>query len=29
VKKWFKDSKIRIVHFNEIESGISVNGKKP
>ena len=29
VKKWFKDSKIRIVRFNEIESGISVNGKKP
>ena len=29
VKKWFKDSKLRIVHFNEIESGISVNGKKP
>jgi len=29
VKKWFKDSKLRIIHFNEIESGISVNGKKP
>ena len=29
VKKWFKDSKLKIVHFNEIESGISVNGKKP
>ena len=29
VKKWFKDSKLRIVHFNENESGISVNGKKP
>ena len=28
VKKWFKDSKLRIVHFNEIESGISINGKK-
>jgi SAM-dependent methyltransferase len=28
VKKWFKDSKLRIVHFNEIESGINVTGKK-
>ena len=28
VRKWFKDAKIRITHFNEIESGISVNGKK-
>ena len=28
VKKWFKDSKLRIVHFNEIESGLSLNGKK-
>jgi len=28
VKKWFKDSKLRIIQFNEIESGISVNGKK-
>ena len=28
VRKWFKDSKLRIIHFNEIESGISVNGKK-
>lgn len=28
VKKWFKDSKLKIVHFNEIESGISLNGKK-
>jgi len=28
VKKWYKNMKIRITHFNEIESGISVNGKK-
>lgn len=28
VKKWFNDVKIKIFHFNEIESGISVNGKK-
>ncbi len=28
VKKWFKDSKLKITHFNEIESGISINGKK-
>ncbi|RDJ32152.1 MAG: methyltransferase domain-containing protein [Crenarchaeota archaeon] len=28
VKKWFKDTKIRINHFKEIESGISVTGKK-
>ena len=28
VKKWFKDSKLRIGHFNEIESVISINGKK-
>ncbi len=28
VKKWFKDSKIKIIHFKEIESGISVTGKK-
>ncbi|MCV0430363.1 methyltransferase domain-containing protein [Nitrosopumilus sp.] len=28
VKKWFKDSKLKISHFNEIESGISVNGQK-
>ena len=28
VKKWFNDSKIKITHFNEIESGLSVNGKK-
>ena len=28
VRKWFKDVKLKIVHFNEIESGFSVNGKK-
>ena len=28
VKNWFKKSKLRISHFNEIESGISVNGVK-
>ena len=28
VKKWFKDSKLKITHFNEIESGISLSGKK-
>jgi len=28
VKKWFKDVRVKITHFNEIESGISVNGKK-
>jgi len=28
VRKWFKDIKIRINHFKEIESGISVSGKK-
>ena len=28
VKEWFKDSKLKIVHFNEIESGISLNGEK-
>ena len=28
VKKWFKDSKLKITHFNEIESGLSLNGKK-
>ena len=27
VRKWFKDVKLKIVHFNEIESGFSVNGK--
>jgi len=28
VKKWYKDSKIKISHFKEIESGISVTGIK-
>ena len=28
VRKWFKDSKLKITHFNEIESGLSLNGKK-
>ena len=28
VRKWFKDVKLKITHFNEIESGYSVNGKK-
>jgi len=28
VKKWFKEANLKIKHFNEIESGISVNGKK-
>jgi ubiquinone/menaquinone biosynthesis C-methylase UbiE/uncharacterized protein YbaR (Trm112 family) len=28
VRKWFKDVKIHINHFKEIESGISVSGKK-
>ena len=28
VRKWFKDVKLKIVHFNEIESGFSINGKK-
>jgi len=28
IKKWFKQTKIKITHFQEIESGISVNGKK-
>ena len=27
VKKWFKQSKLRITHFKEIESGISATGK--
>ena len=27
VRKWFKDVKVRITHFNETESGISVTGK--
>lgn len=28
VKNWFKDLKIKITHFQEIESGISITGKK-
>jgi len=28
VKKWYADTKTKIVHFKEIESGISVTGKK-
>ena len=28
VRKWFQDTKIKIVTFKEIESGISVTGKK-
>jgi len=28
VKKWFKESRVKISHFKEIESGISVTGKK-
>jgi ubiquinone/menaquinone biosynthesis C-methylase UbiE/uncharacterized protein YbaR (Trm112 family) len=28
VRKWFKDVKLKIAHFNEIESGFSVNGEK-
>lgn len=28
VRKWFRDTKIKIVTFKEIESGISVTGKK-
>ena len=28
VRKWFKDVKVKINHFKEIESGISVSGKK-
>ena len=28
VRKWFKDIKLKIVHFNEIESGYSVTAKK-
>ena len=27
IKKWYKDSKIKIIHWNEIESGISISGK--
>jgi ubiquinone/menaquinone biosynthesis C-methylase UbiE/uncharacterized protein YbaR (Trm112 family) len=28
VRKWFRDTKIKILTFNEVESGISVTGKK-
>ncbi|MEM3008238.1 MAG: class I SAM-dependent methyltransferase [Candidatus Nitrosotenuis sp.] len=28
VRNWFRDTKLRITHFKEIESGISVSGKK-
>ena len=28
VKKWYKESKLKITHFKEIESGINVTGKK-
>lgn len=28
VRKWFRDVKIKIIHFKEIESGISISGKK-
>ncbi len=28
VCKWFKDVKVRITHFNETESGISISGRK-
>ena len=28
VRQWFKDVKLKTTHFNEIESGYSVNGKK-
>lgn len=28
VRNWFTDTKIKITHFKEIESGISVSGKK-
>ena len=28
VKKWYRDTKTQIIHFKEIESGISVTGKK-
>ncbi len=28
VRKWFADVKLKITHFDEIESGISVTGKK-
>ena len=28
VRKWYRDSKIKITHFDEIESGLSITGKK-
>ena len=28
VKKWYKESKLKIIYFNEIESGINVTGQK-
>jgi len=28
VKKWFLQMKLKIIHFNEIESGLSITGKK-
>ena len=28
IQEWCKSVKIRIIHYNEIESGISINGKK-
>jgi ubiquinone/menaquinone biosynthesis C-methylase UbiE len=28
VRKWYADTKTKIIHFKEIESGISVTGKK-
>ena len=28
VKRWYREAKIRITHFKEVESGISVKGKK-
>lgn len=28
VKKWFRDTKLKITYFNEIESGINVTGRK-
>ncbi len=28
VREWYKEARIKIIHFKEIESGISVSGKK-
>lgn len=28
VRKWYKDAGLKIIHFNEIESGISISGIK-